>query len=346
MRRSACRLFLQGFKLGQDSNIFTNLWNKPETKDSRVKEYVPEVLEESLAEQRAVLQESTSRDVIVGLGHKVLQGIENKAPTPSLAPNLNKILIEYGAKDVIAQRPLSYLLYPNSSLSPDEQPHELVSSFQDNLRTLIESVESHGCSVRETAPSDAPPAGGVSPTVTGAAPRVGAEDGAAHLPAGGEVIVASKSEHEPMDVTMFIKVVSGMALANMHCGDLRNAVRCVDCGIAHAVDQQRLGGLLGLKAGLLIHQNKYEEAADSARLAIEASHNIQGYLQGAYALRRLGRNEEVIALLEDAQEHHPMNTAITNQLDLVRKDTKLSLPAGSSEDGKNTLSEQKVIEDS
>ena len=49
-----------GNPLKNGTSMFTNLWSKPETKDERVKEYVPEVIEESLIEQRAVLNESTS----------------------------------------------------------------------------------------------------------------------------------------------------------------------------------------------------------------------------------------------------------------------------------------------
>lgn len=321
MRRTFARFGLQGSPFGAKSNFFTSLWNKPETKDERVKEYVPEVLEESLQEQRAVLQESTSRDVIVELGHKVLLEIENKSPTPSIAPHLNKLLREYGAKDIIAQRPLSYLLYPSSSaLSGGEQPHELVANFSDNFRTLVEEVERNGCSARTVDAGAANPAEITDGTRDAEAPAADAHG----------VVMAGKGEYEPMDVTMFIKVASGMALANMHCNDLRNAVRCTDAGIAHAVDQQRLGGLLALRAGLLVHQKKYDEAAETARLAIDASGNLQGYLHGAYALRMLRRPEELVALLERGAEEHPMNTQLADQLETAQKAASLVLTAGES----------------
>lgn len=307
--------FLQGGSFGKDgTNFFTSLWNKPETRDERVKEYVPEVLEESLQEQRAVLRERTSRDAIVELGHKILHEMENKSPTPSIAPHLSKLLKEYGAKDLIAQRPLSYLLYPTSSvLSGGEQPHELVSGFSDNFRTLIEEVERNGCSARREAPA-------------------AATEKHAPSPASGEVVMASKEEYEPMDITMFIKVASGMALANAHCNDFRNAVRCVDAGIAHAIDGERLGGLLGLKAGLLVHQRRYDEAAETAKRAVEVAGNVQGFLHGAYALRMLRRYEEAVALLEKGVEEHPMNTQLANQLEAVRKSVRLSLTAGDDSD--------------
>ncbi|EPY32067.1 hypothetical protein AGDE_08882 [Angomonas deanei] len=307
MRRTLLNAgFLQGLKFGENANVFTSLWNKPETSDSRVKEYVPEVLEESLAEQRAVLEESTSRDVIVELGHKILLGIENKTPTPNIAPHLNKILAEFGSKDIISQRPLSYLLYPNSNAtSAGEQAHELISNFQENFKTFVESVEESGCSIRGKEGKEGDQKK-VEKKEEESEPAEGEEA------SGDKVIMTPKSEHEPMDITMFVKLVSGMALANMRCGDLRNAVRCVDAGIAHVVDQQRLGGLLGLKAGFLVHQKKYEEAVECANLAIGASENVQGFLQGSYALRKLGKEEEAVALLErgiGATPHEPVHPA-------------------------------------
>lgn len=319
------------------TDFFTNLWNKPQTRDERVKEYVPEVLEESLAEQRAVLEESTTRDVIVELGNKILQQIDNKSPTPSIAPHLNTLLLQYGVKDVIAQRPLSYLLYPTSSVvAAGEQAHELVSGFPDNFRAMIEEVERNGCSARlaeapatasqhEDSAAEATAATASLPTAAPQAPAAAA----AAASRSGDVVMVSKEEHEPIDLTMFVKVAAGMAMANLHCGDLRNAVRCVDAGIAHAKEATRLGGLLALKAGLLVRQKKLAEAAECAKLAVEASGNVQGYLHGAYALRKLNRPEEAIALLERGREDHPMNTQFEAQIEAIEKEQKLALPASS-----------------
>ncbi|KAG5491176.1 hypothetical protein JIQ42_01073 [Leishmania sp. Namibia] len=354
--------FLPSLNFGVNkTDFFTNLWSKPQTRDERVKEYVPEVLEESLQEQRAVLEESTSRDIIVDLGTKILQAIDNKSPTPSIAPHLNRLLLEYGAKDVIAQRPLSYLLYPNSSaLSAGEQAHELVSNFPDNFRAMIEEVERSGCSAKTRAPlvtapearsSNGAPSvaaaghsdtsgahvyGGVATSGEreSAAPSVVTPDDGKHaLPSerrADGVIMASKEEYEPMDITMFVKVAAGLAMANLHCGDTRNAVRCVDAGIAHAKEASRLGGLLGLKAGLLVRQKKFAEAADCAQLAVEASGNIQGFLHGAYALLQLNRPEEAVALLERGRENHPMNTQFEAQIEAIQKKRRLALTATSS----------------
>lgn len=351
--------FLPQLKFGSNkTDFFTTLWNKPQTRDERVKEYVPEVLEESLEEQRAVLEESTSRDVIVELGNKILQEIDNKSPTPSIAPHLTKLLAEYGVRDVIAQRPLSYLLYPNSTvMSGGEQAHELVSAFTDNFRAMIEEVERNGCSVKQPSSSAAAEdAGGKGEaaqqsaeateeaTVAASEPAADAAPAQEHREEGkplshtpskkeGAVIMASKEEYEPMDITMFVKVAAGMAMANLHCGDLRNAVRCVDAGIVHAKEASRRGGLHALKAGLLVHQRKYEEAAKSALLAVEESDNVQGYLHGAYALRKLNQPEEAIALLEQGEEAHPMNTVFEAQIAALKKEVKPALPASTTSSG-------------
>lgn len=324
---------IMGITFGKNkTDFFTSLWNKPETKDERVKDYVPEVLAESLVEQRAVTQERTSRDLIVEFGHKVLNEIQNKSPTPSVSPHLNRLLLQYGAKDVIAQRPLSYLLYPSSTTvvgSGGGVPHDLVFSFVDNFRVMVEEVEQNGCSICRDG--DAGTIGKRQNTTPSAAVEEAAqndhkEERTHSAPNSGTVIMTSLSEHEPMDITMFIKVVSGMALANMHCGDYRNAVRCVDTAISHAIDKNRLGGLLGMKAGLMVHEKKFDEAVEAARLAVEASGNIQGYIHGAFALRRLGRPEEVVALLKHGVEEHPMNLELLQQLEAAGKEVKLSLP--------------------
>ncbi|AIO01908.1 hypothetical protein LPMP_342820 [Leishmania panamensis] len=356
------------------TDFFTNLWRKPQTRDERVKEYVPEVLEESLVEQHAVLEESTSRDIIVELGNKILQEMDNKSPTPNIAPHLNRLLLEYGVKDVIAQRPLSYLLYPNSSaLSAGEQAHELVSSFPDNFRAMIEEVERNGCSAKIPAPllsASEAHALKAAPTVavaghdptssvdlgSGAATSGGPESPAPSDSTPGDdkasspsrrradsVIMASKDEYEPMDITMFVKVAAGLAMANLHCGDMRNAVRCVDAGIAYAKEASRLGGLLGLKAGLLVHQKKFVEAAHCAQLAVETSGNVQGYLHGAYALRKLSRLEKAVALLERGREDHPMNTQFETQIEAIQKERRLTLPASSSLSSTNTDAAQEAL---
>ncbi|CAJ1034915.1 hypothetical protein, conserved [Leishmania lindenbergi] len=356
------------------TDFFTNLWRKPQTRDERVKEYVPEVLEESLVEQHAVLEESTSRDTIVELGNKILQEMDNKSPTPNIAPHLNRLLLEYGVKDVIAQRPLSYLLYPNSSaLSAGEQAHELVSSFPDNFRAMIEEVERNGCSAKIPAPllsaseahalkaAPSVAVAGHDPTssvdlgsgaATSGEPESPAPSGStpgddkASSPSrrrADSVIMASKDEYEPMDITMFVKVAAGLAMANLHCGDMRNAVRCVDAGIAYAKEASRRGGLLGLKAGLLVHQKKFVEAAHCAQLAVETSGNVQGYLHGAYALRKLSRLEEAVALLERGREDHPMNTQFEAQIEAIQKERRLTLPASSSLSSTKTDAAQEAL---
>ncbi|EAN88422.1 hypothetical protein ECC02_001408 [Trypanosoma cruzi] len=315
--------FLQNLNSGRN-NFFTSLWNKPQTRDERVKEYVPEVLAESLEEQRAVLEENTSRDVIVELGHKVLREIENKSPTPSIAPHLNKIIQEYGSKDLIAQRPLSYLLYPSSTLIGGQLPNELVANFSDNLRSLVEEVERNGCSARhksvkgEKKDKDKTKK---EENVSHETSSSGANgENLSSALKSGPVVMASKEEHEPMDITLFVRVISAMALANVQHGDWNNAVRCVDVAIAHVVEQSRLGGLLGMKAGILVYQKKYEEAVECANLAVEASGNIQGYIHGAFALRILKRPAEAVQLLERGREQHPMNTQLLAQMEGAQKD--------------------------
>ncbi|ORC92172.1 uncharacterized protein TM35_000043860 [Trypanosoma theileri] len=313
--------FIQALNTGK-TNFFTSLWNKPQTRDERIKEYVPEVIDESLREQRAVLAETTSRDVIVELGHKVLREIENKSPTPSIAPHLNKILLEYGSKDIISQRPLSYLLYPSSMIGGGQPSHELVTNFIDNFRSLVEEVERNGCSTRSNSlqkeekhksedKSEKTPEDGESKINTG---------NLVDNEKSGPVIMTSKEEHEPMDVTLFIRVVSAMALANVQHGDWSNAIRCVDAGISHVIDQSRLGGLLGMKAGILVHQKKYKEAVECANLAVEASGNIQGYIHGAFALRMLKKPQEAVHLLEKGREDHPMNMQIVGQMEELQKE--------------------------
>ncbi|KAG8348644.1 hypothetical protein ERJ75_000778100 [Trypanosoma vivax] len=327
MRRSlrSCAGFLQNLNSGK-TNFFTSLWSKPQTRDERIKEYIPEVIEESLREQRAVLQENTSRDRIVELGHRVLREIENKRPTPSIAPHLNKILQEYNCSGIIEQRPLSYLLYPCSTISSVQQPHELVANFTDNFRSFVEEVELNGCSFRvgddrnhEQSYEEVGEAPLGSEGITGVAGGSGSE--AQSTARSGPIVMASPQEHEKMDVTLFIRLVSGMALANVQNGDLKNAIRCVDVGIRHAIAPSRLGALLGMKAGILVHQRKYEEALECANKAVQVSRNIQGYIHGAFSLRALNRIEEALQLLEKGRDDHPMNTQLLALLEGAKMKT-------------------------
>lgn len=301
-------------KLGSDvfskgRGFLGNLWNKPLTRDEQVKDYVPEVLEEALAEQRAVLAESTSRDVIVELGHKILKEIENKAATPSIAPHLAKIMSQYGGKDLISQRALSYLLYPSSSVT-HQQPHDLVVNFHENFQKLIETVEREGSS-STPAPGKEASTSSVNST---------AKDAAAD-----NTQQSSPSEHS--DIPLFAKVTAGMAMANVQCNDNKSALNCCDVALLHTKDATRKGGLLAMKAGILNRLGKFDDAAQAAKLAIEASNNPQGYIQGAAALKRLNKPEEVIGLLEKGHESHPENDVLNAQLEDVKKHQKIALVA-------------------
>jgi hypothetical protein len=324
---------------------------KPETRDERVKEYVPDVLEESLAEQRLVLAQQTQRDLLVEHGHKVLREIENKAPIPTLFPAVNKIMALYGHDHVITQRGLNYLLYPNSSTLYQQQvPHELVATFHDNFRSFVESVEQDGSYVhdvklpeaaakRKAAELEAAKAG-AAPAEGEAAPAVeaaegeakAAEDGASAeageaTPADGDSAAAAAAPAEeeapqdvaePADVTYFVKVAAGMSMANLHIGDVANAVVCCDVAIEHVMDSSRRGGLLAMKAGLLNRQKKYELAGEAAALAVAASQNPQGYIQGAAALRFRKMDKEAVALLAAGAEAVPQHEGLTAALEATR----------------------------
>jgi tetratricopeptide (TPR) repeat protein len=309
-----------GNPLKNGASMFTNLWSKPNTKDERVKEYVPEVIEESLTEQRAVLNESTSRDRIVESGYRLLQEVENKSPTPSIAPHMQTLLLEFGApKDLIGQRALSQLLYPSVAPTPAVaalQAHELVSGFLENCKRLVEHVEVHGSSVKARRA-----------TSEGEETKKESERTSSNEEPdeGNRVVMAKPDEVEPLDITMFAKVTAAMALANLHTGDLNQAMACCDAALRHAVDPKRIGGLHGMRAGIYNKMKKYELAAEAARLSIEASDNVQGYLQGAAALRQLKRDQEVVALLEQGKEAHPSNEVVGQQLLAVKKDLKLAL---------------------
>lgn len=321
--------------LAQGKDLFHGLWSKPETKDERVKEYVPEVLEESLTEQRRVLAEGSTRDVIVDAGHKILALLDNKAPTPSITPHLNKILEAFETKELIGQRALSQLLYPtavNASTAlgaGSATPNELVSGFAENFKSLVEYVEQNGRTATPVPPGSSNASNSDAAEGEAAAPSEPDTEVVSKTSSkAGSIIMASRQEVEPLDATLFVKLSAGMALANLGTGDLGHASKCVDAGLKYAIDPKRIGGLYGMKAGILNRQKKFEEAADAARLAIEASDNIQGYLQGVASLRALKRPEETVALLEQAREAHPQNTLVSDLLLEVKKTVKLSLPDG------------------
>ena len=315
---------------GKLKDMFTSLWHKPETRDERVKEYVPEVLEESLVEQRAVLTEASRRDVIVERGAKVLKELENKAPTPAIAGHLSLILESYGGRNVISQRALSYLLYPGSNAgNANEHPHELISSFHENFKLLIQEIEVNGCSIQ----------GPTKEAVVNDEKEQQADQIASDSDASGgavdstqdpnKVVMQPASEVEPLDVTLFVKVAAGMALANVQCTDFGSAVKCCDLALAHAKESARLGGLEGMKAGELIRLKKFDEAIEAAQKSIEASNNVQGYLHGATALSKLRRDGEAVKLLEKAKECFPQNGEVLRLLATAKKDYKPALTATS-----------------
>ncbi|CUG89616.1 Hypothetical protein, putative [Bodo saltans] len=331
------RLSRQWKPLAAGKEMFTSLWSKPETRDERVKEYVPEVLEESLTEQRRVLAEGSSRDVIVDAGHKILALLDNKAPTPSITPHLDKILLAFETKDLIGQRALSQLLYPtaiNASTAlgaGSATPNELVSGFAENFKSLVEYVEQNGRTATPVLPKTEAAAPAPEIPATDSTEQQGSTASSSSSEKFGEIITAPRDEVESLDATLFVKLSAGMALANIGTGDLVHASKCVDAGLKYAIDPKRIGGLYGMKAGILNRQRKFEEAANAARLAIDASDNIQGYLQGAASLKALNRSEEIVALLEQAREAHPQNVVVSDLLIEVKKTVKLSLPEGTSD---------------
>eukprot|EP00758_Cryptobia_borreli_P014617 Tbor_TRINITY_DN5938_c2_g4::TRINITY_DN5938_c2_g4_i2::g.18829::m.18829 len=149
MYRNCTVRLVQGLPYTKD--MFRKMWNNKFTAsatETKVKEHVPEALEESLADQPAVENDFTSRDIIVDLGHRAIKCIENKAPTPTIAPHIDGIFKEYGASsEMINQRCLSYLLYPYSApRSSQVLHHDLVMSFPDNIRALVAHVEVYGTS--------------------------------------------------------------------------------------------------------------------------------------------------------------------------------------------------------
>lgn len=311
------------------TDFFTSLWHKPETRDERVKEYVPEVLEESLLEQKAVLSEASKRDVIVECGAKVLKELENKAPTPAIAAPLAQIMDHYGGKNLISQRALSYLLYPGSVAGMvNEHPHELISGFSENFKLLIDDIEKHGCSAIKPA-ADAKKGSAKAAAAAKEAGTEAAQEGTANGSDGGKVVMLSSDETEPLDVTLFVKVVAGMALANVQYTDFTSGVRCCDVALLHAKDSSRIGGLHGMKAGILIRMKKYDEAVQAAMLSIAASNSVQGFLHGATALGKLRRDGEALKLLEQAKESFPQNPEVQKLLAAAKRDYKPALTASS-----------------
>ena len=317
-------------------DLLFGLWNKPETKDNRVKEYVPEVLEESLMEQHAVLEENTSRDIIVELGHKVLKALENKAPTPSIAPHINHIIKEFGGphSPLITQRALSYLLYPGSSTNgvnaSAAAPHELVATFGDNFRSMIEHIEANGSTFHikqldEDEKKQALLEAGSDKEGAASVSTSPANEGAATKKAAAPIGVTDDEHPEAPDVTSLAKLSAAMALANLRCQDNTNALKCVDFALNHSSDRARRGGLYAMKAGILNSLKRYEDASEVAQLAVDTSNNVQGYLQGAAALKMLKKDVELVKLLEEGSNQHPTQEAIAKQLTTVKKNLKLSI---------------------
>jgi tetratricopeptide (TPR) repeat protein len=314
MRRSAT--FLLGMHFGRTAQdetsskkSWTELFWKPKTRDEAIKDYVPEVLEESLSEQRAVLAQQTTRDAIVEHGHKILREIENKAPTPSIFPALNKILALYGPDHIISQRALNLLLYPGSAPQFQQtQAPELIANFGDHFKAFIEVIEQNGSyhhDVKLLAQAK------VSQTPSENQTEGEGDAKPAEIP---------KPVAEPQDITYLVKCVAGMTLANIQIGDNANALKCCDAALGHVIDDGRKGGVLALKAGVLIKLKRYGEAADAARLSIAASpSNPQAYLQGAAALRLMGKNDEAIALLTDGIAVCPGNEAVQTMLDTTTR---------------------------
>jgi len=291
------------------AGTLSKLWAKPETRDERIKEYVPEVLEESLQAQKAVIAESTQRDTIVDRGSRVLQLLENKTSVPSVAPHFEAVIQEYGGKALISQRALSYLFYPSSSNAAGNtaSTHELVLSFGDNFKALIDEIETNGCGIRERSQSTSQP------------------EQSATTPDGVQMV--KKSATDSTDITLFVKIAASMALANIQCGELSNAIKCCDIGLRHAQEDARRGALLGIKAGVLYRLLRYEDCAETARLAIAASQNPQGYLHGSAALGKLNRRDEELAMLESGLAAHPQHADLSKRIEGVRQLNKVALPA-------------------
>ena len=319
------------------------LFFKPQTRDERVKDYVPEVLEESLAAQRAVLaKENTERDLIVEHGQKMLKDLENKAPVTNMFGSFQALLKLYKKENLVTQRAMHLLMYPSSTqvgtVTQAAVP-ELVSSFGENFRAFIDTVEQNGSYVHDVKWKAAAAAAAAAPAIAigdgASADAKQLEAGAAGLEVGsgggdattnatttaeGQIAnedepVAPAAETEPLDITLYIKCLAGMSMANARLNDTTTAIKCADAALEHAMDPNRKGGVLALKAGLLVQAKKYIEAAETAQLAIAcAPNNAQGYLQGATAMRLMGKGDEAVELLKLGALTLPNNDAIAGLL--------------------------------
>ena len=132
------------------------------------------------------------------------------------------------------------------------QAHELVSGFLENFKQLVEHVEQNGSSVKKQT-SASSSSGEASVSNESAVEAKGEEE-------GNRVVMAKPEEVEPLDITMFAKVTAAMALANLHTGDLNQALACCDAALRHAVDPKRIGGLHGMRAGIYNKMKKFELA--------------------------------------------------------------------------------------
>ena len=332
-----------------------DLFFKPQTRDERVKDYIPEVLEESLAAQRAVLaKENTERDLIVEYGQKMLKDLENKAPVTNMFPAFVSLMKLYKKDNLVSQRAMHLLMYPGSTqhgtMNQQALP-ELVTSFSENLRTFVDTVEQNGSFVHDvkwkngnnqkqnsaallteggksSAKNNNKIAGELEEGKTTEAENTSNEEAELDSP------TAISEEAEPMDVTLYVKCLAGMSMANARINDYISAVKCCDAALEHAMDPNRKGGVYALKAGLQVQQKKLLDAVQTAHLAIECSpQNPQGYLHGSAALRMLGRYDEAVKMLELAAETMPGNDSIAGMLEktvaLAEKSPK-ALPEGKS----------------
>lgn len=354
-----------GFMSDQEEKATKKGWKdlffKPKTRDERVKDYIPEVLEESLAAQRAVLaHQNTERDLIVEHGQKMLKDLENKAPVTNMFSAFVALFKLYKQENLVSQRAMHLLMYPGSTqvgaVSQQAMP-ELVNSFAENLRNFIDTVEQKGSYVHDVKwksskkQQQQQQLEGKSPIQLEAAAAATAEgksetkqDGemngqqqqqavvdengqpAAEKPKSQfqqeniEEPAAAPEEAEPLDVTLYVKCLAGMSMANARLNDTKTALRCCDAALEHVMDPNRKGGVFAMKAGLLVQSKKYIEAANAARMAIEcAPNNAQGYLQGASALRLAGRPHEAVDLLKLGLENMPKNAAVAALLEKTEK---------------------------
>jgi tetratricopeptide (TPR) repeat protein len=311
-----------------------DLFFKPQTRDERVKDYVPEVLEESLAAQRAVLaKENTERDLIVEYGQKMLKDLENRAPVTNMFPVFNSLLKLYKKENLVSQRSMHLLMYPGSTqhgtVNQQALP-ELVQSFSENLRTFIDTVEQNGSYVhdvkwkkdnsKKSNDKTTKQLGEGSHNNNKVAGQL--EDGTKKKEAevDDDSPTALSEEAEPMDITLYVKCLAGMSMANARIHDYPSAIKCCDAALEHAMDPNRKGGVYALKAGLLVQSKKFLEAVETARLAIDcAPQNPQGYLHGSTAYRLMGKYEEAVELLKLGSENMPGNDSITALLEKTEK---------------------------